>query len=109
MLRDEVLERFHNGIGFGLLVVLEDTSNDDDGGKDDTEVKIVLDGILRVDALDRVGEEAENGANPEKSREATEKVSAELDPLGSRFRRSKLVVAVSLDSLKKYLKYRECK
>ena len=87
-MRDEILERLHDCIGLGLLVVLEDASNDDDGGKDDTEVEVVLDGILRVDALDRVGEEAENGANPEKGRETTEKVAAELDPLGSRFRRS---------------------
>jgi len=99
LLRDEILERFHDGIRFGFLVVLEDTSNDDDSGKDDTEVKVVFDGVLGVDALDRVSEEAKNGANPEKGRETTEEISAELNPLGSGFWRSQLVVAVPLEPL----------
>jgi len=105
-LRDEILERFHDGIGFGLLVILEDTSNNDDGRKDDSEVEVVLDRVLGVDALDRVGEEAKNGANPKKSRKTTEKISAEFNPFGSCFWRSKLVVAVALDSLKMFfIKY----
>ena len=60
LLGDHVLEGFHNRVGFRFLVVLEDTSDDDDGGKDDTEVEVVFDWVLGVDALDGVSEEAED-------------------------------------------------
>ena len=45
--------------------------------------------------LDRVGDEAEYGADPQQQREAAEQLLAELYPLRSRFRRTQLVGSVA--------------
>ena len=68
------------------LIVLEDTSDDDDGGQDDTEVEVVLGGVIVGVALDAIGQEAEDGADPEEGGETSKQIAAKFNPLGGGFR-----------------------
>ena len=62
---DEVLERVHDLARLGLLVVLEDAGNNDHGGQHNTEVQVVHVGVVDGGRLEAVGEEAEDGSDPE--------------------------------------------
>lgn len=63
-LRNHVLERLHDLGALRLLVVREDTSHDDDSGKYNTQVKIVVGRLVAGTRLDRVGDEAQDGTDP---------------------------------------------
>lgn len=56
---------------------------------------IVAGGLVLRGGLDGVGQEAEDGADPQKDGEAAEELAAELDPLWGRWRRSQSVGAVA--------------
>jgi len=62
---NQVLERVHNVASFSLLKVRENTGDDDDGGQYDTQVEIIFHGVGIAARLYRVGDEAQNGTNPE--------------------------------------------
>ena len=55
--------------------------------------------ILECSGLDGVGDEAEDGADPEQQREAAEQLLTELHPLGRRLGRRQLIGAVALEHL----------
>ena len=71
----------HDLGGLGLLVVGEDAGNNDDHGEDDAEVQVVIRRLLQRGGLDGVGEEAEEGAQPEQHGNAAKQRLEELDPL----------------------------
>ena len=72
------------------------TCHKDNGCQDDPEVEVIIWRLLEGAGLDSVGEEAEDGAEPEQQREAAEQVLAELHPLGRLGRRRQSVGAISL-------------
>ena len=82
------------------MIVLEDTSDDDDGGQDNTEVEVVLGGVIVRVALDAIGQEAEDGTDPEKGGETAKQIAAKFNPLGGGFWWSQLVVSVAFQTLK---------
>ena len=96
VLGHQVLERLHDGGGLGLLVVGEDAGDGDDSSEDNSEVEIVIWGLLVGRGLDTVGHEAEDGADPEQASEPGEQILTELDPLGGCRRWSQLVKAMLL-------------
>lgn len=98
-LRDHVLEGLHDLGALGLLVVREDTGHDDDGGKYNTQVKIVVGRLIAGTRLDGVGDEAQDGADPQQQRKATKEIFTELDPFRSLFGRRQRVRAIALQVL----------
>ena len=60
---------------------------------------VVTRGILIGRGLDRVGHEAQNGANPQQDGESSEQLLAELDPLRGSFGWTQLVGTISLKYL----------
>ena len=66
LLGDEIFERFHNFRRFRFLIILENTGNDNDGRQDDTQIKVIFDGVIRVHAFDTVSQKAQNSSDPEK-------------------------------------------
>ena len=72
------------------MEILEATSDNDDSGQDNAQVEIVLDGVLVGDGLDRVGDKAQDCANPQECRETAEKIATELDPFGRCLRKGKI-------------------
>ncbi len=64
---------------------------------------IVFERILAGGDVDTVGDEAENGADPEQHREAAEQILAELHPLGHFLRRTERVRTVPLHDLPRLL------
>lgn len=101
---DEVLERVHDLARLGLLVVLEDAGDDDHGGQHDAQVQVVHVRVLDGGRLEAVGEEAEDGSDPEEGGEASEQVLAELDPLGGGLGRGEGVWSVQLEVLRRLLR-----
>ena len=100
---DEVLERVHDLARLGLLVVLEDAGNNDHGGQHNTEVQVVHVGMVDGGRLEAVGEEAEDGSDPEEGGEAAEQVLAELDPLRGGLGRGEGVGTVQFEVLRRLL------
>lgn len=98
-LRNHVLEGLHDFGALGLLVVREDTGHDDDGGKYNTQVKIVVGRLIAGTRLDGVGDEAQDGADPQQQREATEQIFTELDPFRGLFGRRQRIRAIALQVL----------
>ena len=96
VLGHEVLEGLHDGGGLGLLVVGEDAGDGDDSSEDNSEVEIVIWGLLVGRGLDTVSHEAEDGSDPEQTSEPREQILTELDPLWSGGRWSQLVQAMLL-------------
>ena len=72
------------------------TCHKDNGCQDYSEVEVVIRGLLEGAGLDAVGEEAEDGPEPEKQREASEQILTELDPLWGLGRRGEPVGAIPL-------------
>merc|ERR1719422_138525 len=70
ILGNKILERLHDLGRFGLLIVGEDTSDSDDSGQDDAQVQVVIWRLLVGGGLDTVGDEAENGSEPEQTGES---------------------------------------
>lgn len=81
------------------MVVREDAGHDNDGGKYNTQVKIVVGRLIAGTRLDGVGDEAQDGANPQQQREATKEIFTELDPFRRLFGRRQRVRAVALQVL----------
>ena len=75
------------------------TRHQNDGCQDDAQVEIVIRRLLECAGLDAVGEEAEDGAQPEQQREPTEQILTELDPFRSLGRGGQSVGAVPLLSI----------
>lgn len=71
------------------------TCNDDDCRQDNAKVEVIVGRLFNRAGLDGVGNEAENGANPEQQGETTEEVFAELDPLRGGFWRGECVGPVA--------------
>ena len=94
VLGHQVLERLHDGSGLGLLVVGEDAGDGDDSSEDNSEVEIVIWGLLVGRGLDTVGHEAEDGSDPEQTSEAREKILAKFYPLWGGGRRGEGVRSV---------------
>ena len=84
---------------------MENASDDDDGGQDNTEVEVVLGGVIVRVALDAIGQEAEDGADPEEGGETAKQVAAKFNPLGGSFRWGQLVVSVALQTLQRGVKF----
>ena len=96
VLGHEVLEGLHDGSGLGFLVVGEDAGDGDDSSEDNSEVEVIIWGLLVCSCLDTIGKEAEDGSNPEQTGKSREQILTELDPLRGGGRRSQLVEAVFL-------------
>ena len=94
MVGHQLLEGLHDGGGLRLLVVGEAASERHHQGQDDPEVEVVCRRIRRGGGLDTIGNEAEDGTNPEHAGEPSEEVLEELHPLGSSWWRSQLVQSV---------------
>jgi hypothetical protein len=90
LLGKEVLELLHDGVGLVLLVVAENGGDDNDSGKDDTDVH-VLGGVGVKD----VSDEREGRTDFEKDREPAEELVQELLPFGLSWGRGKGVVSVA--------------
>ena len=87
------------------LIILENTSDNNDSSQDNTEVKIILSWIIVGVALNWIGQKAKNGTNPQKSGETAKQIATEFNPLGSGLWWSQLVVAVAFQTLKLYQLY----
>merc|ERR1719384_1086505 len=96
VLGHEILERLHDFGGLGFLVVGEDAGDGDDSSEDNSEVEIVIWGLLVGRGLDTVSHETEDGSNPEQTSEPGEQILTEFDPLWGGWRWSQLVEAVLL-------------
>ena len=59
---------------------------------------VVAEDVLFAADFDGVGEEAEDGTDPQQQRESTEEVLAELDPLGRHLGRRQRVGPVTLEN-----------
>ena len=80
------------------MVVGEDTGDGDDSGQDDTKVQVVIWGLLVGGGLDTVGEEAEDGSQPQETGEPGEEILTELDPFWRGGGRGQLVQAILLNT-----------
>jgi hypothetical protein len=72
--RDEVLELSHHLSGLGGLHVGEDTSGKGDTGEYTTQEEVILGGLV---FLDSIGNETEDGTEPQKEREETSQLLGE--------------------------------
>ena len=112
ILRDHVLEWFHDFRGFGLLVVGEDTGHNDNDGQHNAKVEIIIWWLLQCISLKHkltitahlkncistnlngICNEAKNCSHPEKQWEAPKEILAKLDPLWSGWRRGQSIGAI---------------
>merc|ERR1719322_1135373 len=91
ILGNKILERLHDLGRLGLLIVGEDTSDSDDSSQDNTQVQVVIWRLLVGGGLDTVGDEAENGSEPEQTGESRKEILTEFDPFWSCGGRGQLV------------------
>lgn len=89
---NKVLEVVHERGSLGGLRVREDTCDEDHHGEHDTQVKV---GLVSLVFLDAVGDEAEDGTEPEEQREETCLLFQEKDPSGGLASLSELVKTLS--------------
>lgn len=81
------------------MVVRENAGNDDDSGQYNAQIQIVVGRLFAGARLNRVGDEAEYGADPQQHRKATKQVLAEFNPFGCLFGGRQRVRAVALQVL----------
>lgn len=96
ILGNEILERLHDLGRLALLVVREDSGDNDDHSENDSKIKIVIWGLFVGPGLNGVSDEAKNGSKPEKESKASKEVLAELDPFRGGGRRGETVHTVLL-------------
>ncbi len=99
LLGHHVLERLHDARGLGLLEIGEAAGEKYDYGEGHAEPQIVFWRVIVGRFCDAVGNEAQDGADPEQERKAAEHCLAEFDPFGSGFGRRESVGSVTLQHL----------
>ena len=95
-LRNHVLEGLHDLGWLRLLVVREDSGDDNNCCEDDSKIQVVIRRLLHCCGLDEVGHEAEDSTKPEQHCKTSKEVLQELDPFWSCWRWSQAVHAMLL-------------
>ncbi len=75
-MRNHFLKGLHDFRRFCLLKVCEDSWNNDDKNENSTEVEVIEFELPRRSGLDTEGDQAEDGAKPEKTRKSAEKLTS---------------------------------
>lgn len=83
---NHVLKGIHNLRRLAFLIVLENSGDDDDSHKYNSEVQVILRWVLHGEIIHRVGDVTKDSSNPKKHGKSSEQVLTELDPFWGSFR-----------------------